>query len=241
MNLKVSRLGAEPKKLAVLGGCVLVATYFYFSNRPSGDSGSSASVSSSRAVPAAEAPAPLQRKIAKLRRGAQSNASLDFHPTLRFKEGDIDRAKIDPTLRLDLLDRVQNVKIEGVNRSLFDVLAAPPVEMAKIQEPGKIIPKWEPFGPPPPPKPQVVAKAPEPPAPPIPLKFYGFINPVKSATDKRAFFLDGDDIIVANEGQLVKSRYKIVRIGVNSADVEDTQFKNNKQTLPLVKEEQSSS
>jgi hypothetical protein len=240
MNLKVSGFGAEPKKLAVLGGCVLVATYFYFSNRTPSDSASSASVSSSRAVPAAEAPVPLLRKLAKTRHGAQSNTSLEFHPTLRFKEGDIDRAKIDPTLRLDLLDKVQNAKIDSINRSLFDVLTAPPVDMAKIPEPGPIIPIFERFGPPPPSKPQVIAKAPEPPAPPIPLKFYGFINPVRSATDKRAFFLDGDDIIVANEGQLVKSRYKIVRIGVNSADVEDTQFKNNKQTLPLVKEEQSS-
>ena len=42
---------------------------------------------------------------------------------------------------------------------------------------------------------------------------------------------------MATEGQLVKNRYKIVRIGVNSAVVEDTQFKNNQQTLPLVEEQ----
>jgi hypothetical protein len=46
--------------------------------------------------------------------------------------------------------------------------------------------------------------------------------------------LDGEDIIIAGEGDMVKKRYKIVRIGVNSAVVEDTQFKsNNQQTLPL--------
>jgi hypothetical protein len=74
---------------------------------------------------------------------------------------------------------------------------------------------------------------PTPKAPPIPLKFYGFVNPTKAA-NKRAFFLDGEDIIIAGEGDMVKKRYKIVRIGINSAVVEDTEFKtNNQQTLPL--------
>ena len=40
---------------------------------------------------------------------------------------------------------------------------------------------------------------------------------------------------MAGEGDMIKKRYKIVRIGVNSAVVEDTEFKGNntKQTLPL--------
>jgi hypothetical protein len=59
------------------------------------------------------------------------------------------------------------------------------------------------------------------------------VNPSK-ADSKRAFFLDGEDIVIASEGDVIKKRYKIVRIGVNSAVVEDTQFKsNNQQTLPL--------
>lgn len=239
MSLKVSGLGAEPKKLAVLGACVLVATYFYFSNRTSGDS----TDTGSRTLPAAsEAPSPLQKaaaKPARLRGKLRNNDSLDFHPSLKPRDGQLDRANIDPTLRLDLLERVQNVKIGDINRSLFESLTAPPVELAKVAaEPAKIIPKFEYFGPQPPPKP--APPPPEPAAPPIPLKFYGFIHPVRSSGPKRAFFLDGDDIIVANEGQLIKNRYKIVRIGINSADVEDTQFKkNNRQTLPLVEEQNS--
>jgi hypothetical protein len=40
--------------------------------------------------------------------------------------------------------------------------------------------------------------------------------------------------VIAGEGDTIKKRYKIVRIGVNSAVVEDTEFKsNNQQTLPL--------
>ena len=49
--------------------------------------------------------------------------------------------------------------------------------------------------------------------------------------------MEGDDIHVVREGEVVKNRYKIVRIGVNSVVVEDLQFKSQ-QTLPL--EEQSS-
>lgn len=242
MNLKVSGLGAEPKKLAVLGACVLVATYFYFSNRPPSDSSGIAS-SGSRPVTATGTPSPLQRNAAKRSHAQQRSASqYEFHPSLKFKEGQLDRANIDPTLRLDLLEKVQNVKIGEVNRSLFEALAAPPVDLAKLTEPPKIIPKFDYFGPPPPPKPPAVAVADEPKAPPVPLKFYGFINPVRTVGAKRAFFLDGDNIIVANEGQLIKNRYKIVRIGINSADVEDTQFKkNNRQTLPLVEETKEAS
>ena len=63
------------------------------------------------------------------------------------------------------------------------------------------------------------------------MKFYGYVTPSRTGA-KRAFFLEGEDIHVVNEGDLIKRRYKIIRIGVNSVVVEDTQFKNQ-QTLPL--------
>ena len=157
----------------------------------------------------------------------------EFRPSLKPKKGEeASRADIDPTLRLDLLEKLQKVGMEGGKRSLFEAGQAP-VQLAKVvKEPTKVIP-GKIFGPQPP-TPEV--KPPEPVAPPVPLKFYGFVNQQRSGA-KRAFFLDGEDIIVATEGQLIKNRYKIVRIGVNSAVVEDTQFKNNQQTLPLVEEQ----
>src|SRR5581483_5631376 len=115
-------------------------------------------------------------------------------------------------------------------RSLFEVGAARPEEI-KVKEPEKIAIVHPFVGPrrPPPEQPPV-----EPRAPPIPLRFYGFVNKTK-AGDKRAFFMDGEDIVIAGEGDTIKKRYKIVRIGVNSAVVEDTEFKGNnrEQTLPL--------
>jgi hypothetical protein len=48
--------------------------------------------------------------------------------------------------------------------------------------------------------------------------------------------MDGEDIHVVSEGETVKKRYKIVRIGVNSVVVEDTEF-GQQQTLPLLEEQ----
>jgi hypothetical protein len=146
-----------------------------------------------------------------------------------LKPKNIEPASIDPTLRLDLLAKLKTVTAEGGTRSLFEIAAAPPEEIS-VKEPAKIAIARRFVGPL---MPKPVEPPAEPKAPPIPLKFYGFVNKSKVG-DKRAFFLDGEDIVIAGEGDLIKKRYKIVRIGVNSAVVEDTEFKsNNQQTLPL--------
>jgi hypothetical protein len=73
-----------------------------------------------------------------------------------------------------------------------------------------------------------------PPPPPITLKYYGFSSPPGAGT-KTAFFLDGEDILVAKEGETVKRRYRVVRIGVTSVVMEDTDSKRQ-QTIPLAEE-----
>ena len=54
---------------------------------------------------------------------------------------------------------------------------------------------------------------------------------------KRAFFLEGEDVYVANEGDIVKKRYKVVRVNLNSVVMEDTEYKQQ-QTLPLTEQSQ---
>jgi hypothetical protein len=227
MNLIPSKLGADPKKIAVLGGLVLVAGYFYFSNSNSGGGPAAAPIVSRAPV---VTPGTASRGAARssFRQPLQAaGTSREFKPTLKPKN--IDTASIDPTLRLDLLAKLKTVNVESGTRSLFEIGAAPP-EAIKEKEPEKIViaPKF--VGPTMPKPPEPI---PDPKAPPIPLKFYGFVNKTKVG-DKRAFFLDGEDIVIAGEGDTIKKRYKIVRIGINSAVVEDTEFKsNNQQTLPL--------
>jgi hypothetical protein len=137
---------------------------------------------------------------------------------------------VDPTLKLDLLGKVREVSTEAGSRSLFEFYTPPPPPVPK---PKDIVPK-------PPvasdPKPPVVSTGPvqPPPPPPIPLKFYGLSGALRS-TVRRAFFLDGEDIVQAGENETIRNRYKILRIGVNSAVVEDTVAKNQ-QTLQMVEE-----
>ena len=123
--------------------------------------------------------------------------------------------------------------MEGGSRSVFKEGAPPPPPPSPVSiKPGPMVAKAggtangdpaKPAGPPP-----------KPPPPPIPLKFYGYANQQRGGP-KRAFFLEGDDIFVAGENETVHNRYKIIKIGVNSAVVEDTTDKHQ-QTLPLVEE-----
>jgi hypothetical protein len=234
MNLMPSKVGAEPKKVALLAGIVVIAIVVYLYNRNPSEGPEPATPRVATRAPATipyGATARTERSSFRVAAGAQSG-SHEFRPSLKNKI--VDPSGIDPTLHLDLLAKLKSVNPDAGTRSLFEISAAPPAQVnPNGKEPPKILIAKRPVGPelPHPPPPVL-----EPKAPPIPLKFYGFIDKTK-AGQKRAFFLDGDDILIAAEGDMVKKRYKILRIGVNSAVVEDTEFKsNNQQTLPLVAE-----
>ena len=226
-------LGAEPKKIAMLGGLVLVGGYVFYANVLSGPE---TEKPKTLEQPVAQAPpivagrGPAPRKTARIRTEA-------FQPKLPIRPEDRPNyATVDPTIRVDLLAKVQAVEPEGGARSLFQFSEAPPAEK-KLPDVGRIPVARIPIGPkPPPPPPGPPAKVVEPPPPPITLKFYGYSTP-RADGQKRAFFLDGDDIFVAAEGEMVKKRYRVVQIGVNSVIMEDTQYKNNRQTLILQQEQ----
>jgi hypothetical protein len=238
MTLKPGKLGAEPKKIAILAALLAVAGYFYFSSGNSGEPSAPAARRTANApqrVPESFTP-PGRTSTLSGRRDVNSSPR-EFRPSFRTK--DIDPSKIDPTLHLSLLAKLQSVTVDAGARSLFDIAAAPPAEI-QVKEPPKIEVAEKFVGPRmPAEKPKAGdhgGPAADPKDPPIPLKFYGFVSPPKAGV-KRAFFLDGENIIIAAEGDVIKKRYKIVRIGVNSAVLEDTEFKGkNQQTLPLVAE-----
>jgi hypothetical protein len=120
---------------------------------------------------------------------------------------------LDPTLRFDLLKSSEDVSYKGSGRDIFQSQPEPAV-IPKVIKP--VIPT----GPPPPPPP-----------PPIPLKFYGYSG--NKTGPKQVFLSKGDDIFIAKEGQIIDRRYKILKIGPNSIEVEDV-LTNNRQTLPLM-------
>jgi hypothetical protein len=228
-------LGAEPKKIAMLAGLVVVGGYVFYSNVLSGPD---AEKPKTVEQPLAQAPGPsnVAGRGPAPRKTVRSRTEA-FQPKLPTRPEDKPNyATVDPTLRLDLLAKVQAVEPEGGARSLFQFLAAPPSEV-KLPDVGPIHPKQRMYGPEPPPPPAAaVVKPPEPPPPPITLKFYGYSTP-RADGQKRAFFLDGDDIFVAAEGEMVKKRYRVVQIQVNAVIMEDTQYKNNRQTLILQQEQ----
>jgi hypothetical protein len=232
------KLGAERKKVVFLVVLTGAAAYLLYSNvfssAPGSGSGNSPGTSSARpATPDARLPAAAPSSTAPAaasgRTAASRRTSQEFRPAWKRKTA-VDTSSIDPKLRLDLLAKVQAVELGPAERNLFQFGAA--AAPALPREPRPIIPKTPDqiraeqaaaaaaIGPPPP--------------PPIPLKYYGY-TAQRLDGHKRAFFLDGDDIFVAAEGDVVKRRYKVVRIGVNSAVVEDTQL-NSTQTLPLAEE-----
>jgi hypothetical protein len=219
------KIGADRKKIGILAGLVLVLAWFLFS-----DMGSEVPARTTRVSARAAAPKPDPTDGVLNPPASETRPRPPLRPEsgglrLTFKDKRADPTSVDPTLRLDLLTKVQNVSLEGGERNLFQFGAAP---LPKTPEP-KIIPKPVPML-----QQQEVAARPvtppKPPPPPIPLKFYGYAS--ARAGVQRAFFLQGDEIVVAAEGELIQRRYKVVKIGINSCVVEDTQFKNA-QTLAL--------
>lgn len=235
-------LGAEPKKVAILAGLLLLAVYLIYSNvlsEPESGPGPAASTRPA-AGPSAGTDAVQQARQAQdslIATGPKAPARQrvpggrsEFKPTLKPKEG-ADPMAIDPSLRTDLLDKLDRATVSGSQRSLFEFGATPrPEDTIKKQQPEpKIVVQRKMIGPepPPPPAPPPV----KPPPPPINLKFYGSMAPARGGA-KRVFCIDGEEILVPAEGEVIKKRYKIVRINATSVVVEDMDYKNQ-QTLKI--------
>jgi hypothetical protein len=190
----------------------------------------------STSTPAAARPVDARKKIQADRR------AQEFRPRVGAArpEDRLDPMTLDPSLRLDLLSRLEKIQITGGARSLFDFSNSPSAAPLTTPQGARIVapPRRPPVTPrafigpmpEPPPIPKPIVQKPV--APPIPLRFYGFLAPPRGGA-KRAFFLDGEDILVAGEGDLIKNRYKLIRIGLNNVTMEDTQF-GQQQTLPIV-------
>jgi hypothetical protein len=228
------KIGGENKTavwaLSILG---VIAAYGIYSNFFSGPSSTPAPAQSARskavadAIPDSSAPPPPDADSKSAQRTNRVNVQ-EFRPKLRSKKKEeqiADISKVDPTIRMDWLKKVQEVPQAGGERDLFQILKAPPVhEVAQLK--GEEVHVWkiwdQPRTPPPPPPPPV----PPPPPPPlvIPLKYYGLCT--NHTNGKRtAYFLDNEEIIEGVEGATLKGRYKVLRIGPTQVVMEDIQSK----------------
>jgi hypothetical protein len=126
--------------------------------------------------------------------------------------------RLDPTLDFESLRQSEQIKYAGNGRNIF-VTGAPPIPppLKNGAEQQKVV-----YTPPPIQQP-----------PPITMKFFGFAS--KPGEAKKVFLVQGEDIFVASEGDIVNRRYRILHISTTppSVDVEDV-LNNNRQSLPLV-------
>ena len=160
-----------------------------------------------------DTPAPKAVTAGPSTAGKASQAQIAKAQTAHKTAHAVPAQTLDPSLRFDLLKASEDITYEGSGRDIFrsqPEVAAIPKPATPDVKPGPPIP---------------------PPPPPIDLKFYGFAS--RKDGYKRIFLSRGEDIFVAKEGDVVDRRYKIVRIGQNSVDVEDV-LTNNRQTLPLL-------
>lgn len=214
------RIGLDPKIL--VGGLIVFAgLLFWYNSRGDEETTTPATVPQ---VTAAAPAAATARSRSPIRRQAASND----RGTLRLRPVDATRGDIDPTLRLDLLARLQSVPPLSGGRNLFEVGPPPltPEQKAILANAPKITPK--PLAPP-----VVPSVTPTTPTIDIPLKYYGFVKPGGKNESNRGFFLDGENVLVASEGETVKQRYLVVELTPNTARLEDVQLKQG-QTLPVV-------
>jgi hypothetical protein len=132
-------------------------------------------------------------------------------------------SSLDPTLDESAMLRTESLLYSGTGRNIFSSISAPPpmvipknVPNARPGGAGPVAPPV-PTGPPPP--------------PPINLKYFG--TAVRLNGKRQAFLLDGEDVYLASEGDIVARRYRIVSISATSIRVEDL-VNNDTQMLPLV-------
>jgi len=124
---------------------------------------------------------------------AVSSASESFQP-LKVE---------NPSLRLDLLEKIRKLEYSGTHRNIFT--AAPPPPPVSTATGSK---KGQPEPPPPPPPLDV------------PFKFFGYTSDPETGK-RRAFFTNGEDVFIVSEGETLVNRFRLLRIGNNTAEVEE--------------------
>ena len=121
---------------------------------------------------------------------------------------------LDFPLSSDLLWSSEDMKSEGAEKKISAVSVEPPKAPAVPARP--VAPRPQP------------ASVPAP--PPLPLKYFGYGVPLGGA--QRIFLMNGDDLFIAKEGDIVEGRYKVVRISPSAVEILDV-LSNQQQSLPL--------
>jgi len=124
-------------------------------------------------------------------------------PVISASDGKYQPLSVEnPSLRLDLLERIRKFEYTGRHRNIFSA-SLPPPPLPKVA-PGKT----GPMTPPPPPPLEV------------PVKFFGYAADPQTGR-RRAFFTNGEDVFIVAEGETLLNRFRLLHIGNTTADVEE--------------------
>lgn len=242
------KLGTEDKKKTALAiGLSAVALATLYVNVFSGGGSSAAKPgprpAASKTQVQVEAPIQPQARPSRTVAAVQSSRtgssrrrqSNNFEPIWRQShEGEFDPLAADPTLRTDLLAAVRRAPMSPYSRNIFELgqrrrVEQPLSETEKRKAAQLAVVQTPP--PAPPPAPSTPAPPPARTAPRIAWKYYGFASPTGDGR-RRAFLLDGEDVLIGGEGDVFRDRYKVKRIGMTSIVMEDLEY-SEEQTLPI--------
>jgi hypothetical protein len=160
-----------------------------------------------------DSPAVVQKRSHQVRARQDRN----IRSSLKYVSVDASAGNIDPRLRFDLLTRLQKAPEPKRSRSLFEVVAREqPVISGPLISPN--VPTVPVSDPPVMPVQAAVLPA-------IPLKYYGFLKSSGPDKSKQGFFLDGSDIVVGAQGDILEQRYRLLQLSAESAQVEDLESK----------------
>lgn len=141
----------------------------------------------------------------------------------------------NPEIHWDSLDRARHAEYKSSGRNIFSAVSLPaPVSHSGAADQPKVVVNSPcgVYGPCPPPPP-------EPPKLPPNMKFFGYGTSARGAS-RRAFFTDGEEVYIVNEGQLLLNRFRILKIGNASVEFEEVSS-GRRGTAPLEEQQQGPS
>lgn len=222
------KAGAENRKKTIMAGgfgalalcCVIYAYNALYGGPPNP---AAVQVASSNATVAPVA-LPVKSSTSSAQ-AAQGGVGLGAAPGIAAKKMASTSSSLDPTLDETAMLRTESLVYSGTGRNIFSLVYVPPPPKIPVNVPSAR--PTGPVGPPPPPPPPPTCP---PTCPPIALKFFGVAT--RSTGVRQAFLLQGEDVYLASQGDIVARKYKIVSISANNIQVEDL-TNHNTQTLPL--------
>ena len=122
----------------------------------------------------------------------------------------------DISIIFDPLQRSQATEYKSTGHNIFIAGAIPPPVDPALNVPKKPVkPSWVNKGPIPP------APLPPPPPPVLAMRFFGY-GTIPVGGSRRAFLLDGDEVRIVSEGDVVLNHIRITHIGNEKLEYEDT-------------------